>query len=224
MQILSTNIAKPTTILWRGQQVQTGIYKTPTNQPIYLGKHDVKGDIVSDRKVHGGEFKACYIFSANHYAYWQNLYPNLNWDYGMLGENLTVSDLDETQVFIGDIYKIGEALVQVTQPREPCFKFGVKFGTQKVLKQFIEHGYPGTYLRVLEEGFVAKGDKFVLVEKAENSLTVHQFFNLLYTKTKDQKLLKLAIQNEALPQRKRDKLKAFYVHCLIYKNNKSNFI
>ncbi len=210
MQIISTNIAKPTTILWRGQQVQTGIYKTPTNQPIYLGTHDVKGDIVSDRKVHGGEFKACYIFSANHYAYWQNLYPQLDWDYGMLGENLTVSGLDETQIHIGDIYKVGEALVQVTQPREPCFKFGVKFGTQKVLKQFIEHGFPGTYLRVLEEGFVTKGDTFVLVDKAENSLTVHQFFNLLYTKTKDQKLLKLAIQNEALPQRKRDKLKAFY--------------
>lgn len=209
MQILSTNIAKPTTILWRGKQVQTGIYKTPTNQPIYLGKHDVKGDIVSDRKVHGGEFKACYIFSSNHYPYWQNLYPNLNWEYGMLGENLTVSGLDETQVYIGDIYKVGESLVQVTQPREPCFKFGVKFGTQKVLKQFIEHGYPGTYLRVLEEGNVSKGNEFILVKKAENSLTIHQFFNLLFAKTKDQELLKLAIQNEALPQRKRDKLKAF---------------
>ncbi len=210
MQIISTNIAKPTTILWRGKQVQTGIYKSPTNQPIYLGKRDVKCDIVSDRKVHGGEFKACYIFSANHYAFWQNLYPNLNWEYGMLGENLTVSGLDESQVYIGNIYKVGEALVQVTQPREPCFKFGVKFGTQKVLKQFIEHGYPGTYLRVLEEGFVTKGDEFILVEKAENSLTVHQFFNLLFSKNKDQKLLKLAIQSEALPQRKRDKLKAFY--------------
>ena len=209
MQILSTNIAKPTTILWQGQQVQTGIYKTPVTQPIFLGKHDVKGDIVSDRKVHGGEFKACYLFSANHYSYWQNLYPNLNWEYGMLGENLTVSGLDETQIHIGDIYKVGEALVQITQPREPCYKFGVKFGNQNVLKQFIEHGYPGTYVKVLEEGYVAKGDKFTLVEKAENSLTVHQFFNLLFAKVKDQNLLKLAINNNALPQRKRDKLKAF---------------
>ena len=209
MQILSTNIAKPTTILWQGQQVQTGIYKTPVTQPIFLGKHDVKGDIVSDRKVHGGEFKACYLFSANHYSYWQNLYPNLNWEFGMLGENLTVSGLDETQIHIGDIYKVGEALVQITQPREPCYKFGVKFGNQNVLKQFIEHGYPGTYVKVLEEGYVAKGDKFTLVEKAENSLTVHQFFNLLFVKDKDQNLLKLAINNNALPQRKRDKLKAF---------------
>ena len=210
MQILSTNIAKPTTILWRGQHVQTGIYKTPTNQPIYLGKQDVKGDIVSDRKVHGGEYKACYIFSADHYAYWQNLYPNLDWDYGMLGENLSVSGLDETQLLIGNIYKVGEALVQITQPREPCYKFGVKFGTQKVLKQFIEHGYPGTYLRVLEEGYVTKGDDFILIEEAKNSLSIHQFFNLLFAKNKDQTLLKLAINNEALPQRKRDKLKVFY--------------
>ena len=211
MQVISTNIANPSTILWRGKKVQTGIYKTPTNQPIYLGKQDVKGDIVSDRKVHGGEFKACYIFSADHYSYWQKLYPNLDWEFGMLGENLTVSGLNETQIHIGDIYKIGQALVQVTQPREPCYKFGVKFGTQKVLKQFIEHGYPGTYLRILEEGNVAKGDKFILVEKAKNSLTIHQFFNLLFTKTKDGKLLKLAINNKALPQRKRDKLKAFLI-------------
>ncbi len=208
MQVLSTNIAKPTTILWSGQQVQTGIYKSPTTQPIYLGKEDVEGDIVSDRRVHGGEYKACYIFSAEQYPYWQNLYPDLEWDYGMLGENLTVSGLNEKHISIGDIYKVGNALVQITQPREPCFKFGVKFGTQTVLKQFIEHGYPGSYLRVLEEGYVAKGDEFTLVEKAENTLNVHQFFNLLYSKTKDQKLLELAINNEALPQRKRDKLKA----------------
>lgn len=209
MQILSTNIARPTTINWGGKQLHTGIYKTPVNQPIYLGKHDVKGDTVSDRKVHGGEFKACYLFSAEHYGYWQNLYPNLEWDYGMLGENLTVSGLDENQIQIGDIYKVGEALVQITQPREPCYKFGVKFGTQNVLKQFIDHGYPGTYVRVLEEGYVKKGDDFVLVEKAINSLSIHQFFKLLFAKTKNPKLLEIAISNEALPQRKRQKLKAF---------------
>lgn len=209
MQVISTNIGKPATIKWRGKHVQTGIYKTPVNQPIYLGKHDVKSDTVSDRNVHGGEYKACYLFSADQYSYWQKLYPNLDWDYGMLGENLTVSGLDETQIYIGDIYKVGEALVQITQPREPCYKFGVKFGTQEVLKQFVEHGYSGTYVKVLEEGYVAKEDKFTLVKHAKNSLTVHQFFNLLFAKTKDRKLLKLAINNEALPQRKRDKLKAF---------------
>lgn len=209
MKIVSTNISNPTNILWRGKQVQTGIYKSPTSQPIYLGRLDVKGDTVSDRRVHGGEFKACYIFSEDHYQYWKNLYPKLKWDYGMFGENLTVAGLNETEIHIGDIYQIGEAIVQVTQPREPCFKFGVKFGTQKVLKQFIEHGYPGTYLRVLEEGYVKKGDSFNLIEKPNNRLTVQQLFNLIFSKTKDQDLLKLAVNNKALPKPKRDKLKAY---------------
>ncbi len=78
----------------------------------------------------------------------ENLYPNLEWTFGILGENLTVSGLDETQIHVGDIYKIGEALVLVTQPQEPCYKFGVKFGAQAVFKQFIEHGFPGTYVKV----------------------------------------------------------------------------
>jgi MOSC domain-containing protein YiiM len=209
VQITSTNIAKPTTIIFNGQEVVTGIYKTPTNRPIYLGKENVKDDEVTDRKYHGGEFKACYLFSENHYDYWKNLYPNLNWNYGMFGENLTISGLDETKIHIGDIYKVGKALVQITQPREPCFKFGVKFGNQNVLTQFIEHGYPGTYVRVLEEGFVKTGDAFTLIEPAKNSLTTHQFYNLLFSKDKDQEYLKLAIQNGALPLAKRNKLKAF---------------
>jgi MOSC domain-containing protein YiiM len=209
MQIISTNIAKPTAFKWNEKEVITGIFKKPVSEPLYLEKEAVKGDEVSDRKVHGGIYKACYLFSADHYPYWKNLYPNLEWDYGMFGENLTVSGLDETQIHIGDIYKIGTALVQVTQPREPCFKFGVKFGNQEVLKQFIKHGRPGTYLSILEEGSVNVGDDIILVERSKSSLTIVQLFNLYYAKDKDQKILKLAIDNEALPMRKRTKLTAY---------------
>jgi len=209
MQIVSTNIAKPTTIIFNSQEVITGIYKTPTKQSIYLGKENVKNDEVSDRKVHGGEFKACYMFSAEQYPHWKNLYPHLNWQYGMLGENLTVSGFDESQVLIGNIYKVGNALIQITQPREPCFKFGVKFGTQEVLKQFINHGYPGTYVRILEEGFVKTGDELILVESAKKSLTTFEFFKLLFSEEKDQKLLKIAIENDAIPLKKRLKLKTY---------------
>jgi len=206
MQIISTNIAKPTTILWRGKNVTTGIYKTPTNQPIYLGKKQVKDDEVSDRKHHAGFYKACYLFSADNYPYWKSLYPDLDWNWGMFGENLTVSGLDETKICIGDIYKIGNALIQITQPREPCFKFGIKFGTQHVLKQFIAHGRPGTYVRVLEEGYVKTGDYLDLVEKANNSITTAQFFELLFAKQKNIQHLKLVLENEALPLKKRIKL------------------
>lgn len=209
MKVISTNIAKPTTIIWNGKKVKTGIYKIPVNNPIYLGKEAVKNDEVSDRRVHGGIYKACYLFSSNQYAYWQNLYPNLDWDYGMFGENLTVEGLDETNLFVGDIYKIGEALVQITQPREPCFKFGIKFGSQDVLKQFINHGFSGTYVSVLKEGFVTNGDVLKLEKQYKNSLTTAQLFNLLHAKEKDQTLLKLAIKNDALPLKKRKKLERF---------------
>ena len=209
MKILSTNIAKPTSIIWNGKEVTTGIYKEPTNSPIYLGKEGVKDDEISNKKVHGGVFKACYIFSNDHYAYWKNRYSNLDWNYGMFGENLTVSGLNEKEIYIGDIYEIGETLVQVTQPREPCFKFGIKFGTQNVLKEFIEHGFPGTYVRVLKEGFVKTGNTFKLIEQAKNSITTWQFFDLLFSKNKNEALIKLAIENEALPLKKREKIKNF---------------
>ena len=209
MKIISTNIAQPKTIIWNGKEVKTGIYKEPVDRPIYLGTNHVKDDEVSDRKVHGGEYKACYLFSADHYPYWQQHFPKLNWKYGMLGENLTVEGLDEQHLIIGNQYKIGNALVEITQPREPCYKFGVKFGTQEVLKQFIEHGFPGTYVRVLQEGSVKNGDRFQLVEKAKNSISIHQFFQLLYSKDKNKNHIKAIINNEAIPIRKRNRLKVF---------------
>jgi MOSC domain-containing protein YiiM len=209
MKIISTNIGQPTTILWRGKKVTTGIYKRPVDQPIFLGKEDVRGDEVTDRNVHGGIFKACYLFSEDNYPYWQELYPDLDWVHGMFGENLTVRGLDETKINVGAIFKIGKALVQITQPREPCFKFGVKFGSNTILKQFVEHGCPGTYIRVLEEGYVAVNDPIVLVEEGENSISVSQFFHLLFAKDKNQEHLSLIINNEAVPQRKRVKLSGY---------------
>jgi MOSC domain-containing protein YiiM len=203
MKIVSTNIAKPTTFVWNGKEETTGIYKLPTNQPIFLGNDDVKNDIVIDRIHHGGFYKACYMFSAEQYPYWKALYSHLDWNWGMFGENLTVSGFDETQVYLGDIYKVGEALIRVAQYREPCYKFGHRFGTQAVLKQFIEHGHGGTYLSILEEGCVKINDKFVLVERPKHSLTVAQLFHLVFTKEKDQDLLKIAAKSEALPPKKR---------------------
>lgn len=209
MKITSTNIAKPTTILWNGNEETTGIYKTPVNTPLFLAKNDVKDDYVSDRKHHGGEFKACYLFSENHYEYWKKLYPNLDWEFGMFGENLTVANLDESKILIGDIYKVGNALIQITQPREPCYKLGLKFGSQNILKQFIHHSYPGTYIRIIEEGNVKVGDTFQLVERDENSISTKQLFEQLFSKTKKPELIKCIINNDALPLKKRKQLEAF---------------
>lgn len=209
LKIISTNIAKPTTIIWNDKEEVTGIYKKPVYQAVFLGYEDVKNDEVTDRKHHGGEFKACYLFSADQYTYWKDLYPDLDWEFGMFGENLTVSGLNEKDIYIGDIYKVGTARIQITQPREPCYKFGLKFGTQKVLKQFIDHGFSGTYIRVLEEGFVKEGDVLELVEKAKESLSIWHFFNLLYDKEKNKEHIKLILDNNALPRKQRDQLKSY---------------
>jgi len=209
MKIIATNIAQPTTFIWKDKEVSTGINKKPTDVPIYLGKQDVRGDLVSDRRVHGGEFKACYLFSANQYPYWQNLYPELEWNYGMFGENLTIEGLDEKTLIIGDIYKLGNALVQISQPREPCFKLGHKFANHNVLQQFIEHGFSGTYVKVLKEGEVKTGDVFTLKTAQKDSISIFQLFKLLYAENKNKKHISLILNSDALPEGLKKRLKQF---------------
>ena len=209
IKIKATNLGKKTIVDWRGRKVSTGIFKYPVQGSIFLGKENVANDLIADRKVHGGLDKACYLFSTDQYSYWQKLYPDLDWNWGMFGENLTVESLDENQVFIGDIFQIGTALVQVSQPREPCYKLGIRFGSQKILKQFIEYAYPGTYVRLLKEGEVKAGDDVILIERSPNDLSIRDFFKLVFSKEKDQQVLELALNNTSLPKRKRDRLRKF---------------
>ncbi|ASO08338.1 MOSC domain-containing protein [Arenibacter algicola] len=209
MKIISTNIGKATTFLWNGREEQTGIFKYPTDEPLFLSKMDVLKDTVIDREHHAGINKACYLFPSDHYPYWKGMYPELNWDWGMFGENLTVEGLDESIMRIGDIYKIGNAVVQVSQPREPCYKLGVRFGNAKILKEFIDYGYSGTYVRILEEGEVKNGDELILQKKSENTLTVKECFQIILAKQKDPVLLQKAINNPSLPEYKRDRLKKY---------------
>lgn len=187
MQVVSVNIGEKTPIQWKGKTEFTGIFKKPVKGSIHLGFSDVNGDIVHDRKYHGGEFKACYLFSADHYQHWKNAYPELDFEWGMFGENVTVKNFQEKQCMVGDIYRLGGATVQAVQPREPCYKLGIRFGTQKVLKDFIEYGSCGVYLKVWEEGAVQAGDELELVERQHNSMSFSELWNLMYhTKDKDE--------------------------------------
>ncbi|WP_149303690.1 MOSC domain-containing protein [Pareuzebyella sediminis] len=209
MRIISTNIGTATTIEWNGKKEQTGIFKRPVEKPLILTKGDVYDDTIIDRVHHGGTHKACYLFSSDTYPYWKRLYPQLAWNWGMFGENLTVEHLDETTIRIGNIYQIGTALVQVSQPREPCYKLGIRFGNQSVLKEFIAYGRPGTYVRVLEEGEVKKGDHINLIEESQNPLTVQQFYSLIFQKEKSKVLLGIFMQNTAVPQYKKDRMQKY---------------
>lgn len=209
MKITATNIGTSTTFLWNGKEEKTGIFKYPINEPLYLTQNDVSKDTVIDRVHHGGSNKACYLFSTNQYSYWKKLYPDLDWNWGMFGENLTIDGLDESIIRVGDIYKVGSALVQISQPREPCYKLGIRFGTQKILRQFIDRNYPGTYVKILEEGEVQKGDEVQLVEQSKNTLTVQQFYELMFTKEKSKEILGLFMSNESVPQYKKERYKKF---------------
>lgn len=180
MKIISTNIGEPAVIEWRGKKVKTGIYKFPVSHPIFLGDEDVEDDHVIDRRYHGGKDKACYLYSADHYKYWQQLYPDLDLSWGMFGENLSVEGLHEDDVNVGDIFQIGEVMIQATQPRQPCYKLGIRFGTQKMVRQFVDSGFSGVYVRVLQNGKVKAGDEMIFIEK-KNSLSIKDVFKLLYT-------------------------------------------
>ncbi len=210
MKVISNNIGQPTPFTGKGRTEKTGIFKSPVSHPILLGREDVQGDTVSDRKHHGGEFKACYLFSSDHYAYWQEQYPHLSWSWGMFGENITVEGLDESDLLAGSIYLLGSALVQITIPREPCYKLGVRFGDQKVIEEFIAHGKPGTYVRVIRPGEVIRGDLFQLEEKAEDSLSIADLFSLIYSKKKDPDILNRALNCPFLPQGTKDKLGRYH--------------
>ena len=209
MKVLSTNIGIAQSVVINNEKQLTGIYKNPSNRPIFLDKTHVQGDEISNKKVHGGTFKACYLFSADSYDHWRNLYPDITWDFGMLGENLTISGLTEGQLNVGDIYKVGSALVQITQPREPCATLAAKIGSPKIVKQFIEHCKPGVYTRVLETGQVTVGDSLILVKKASSSISIKDFFTLLYEKDKNQQHLKILVNNHSISLKKRQQLKRF---------------
>jgi len=209
MKVISTNLAKPTTIIWNGKEEKTGLFKHPTKEPLFLGIKDVHKDTVVDRKHHGGINKACYLFSADYYMYWKSIYPDLKWDWGMFGENLTIEGLNESKLRIGDIYKLGTASIQISEPREPCYKLGVRFGNQAILKQFIKHEHPGTYIKILKEGTVKIGDEFELIEQSNNVLTVQQFYRFLFAKQKNIEVIKLALTNDCLPDYKKEQLKKY---------------
>src|SRR5437868_5920421 len=132
-KIISCNIARPVTLNHDGRKVRTGIFKEPVDREILLEAGGVYGDLVADRRVHGGPQKAVYAYPSEHYAWWAERLRRDRLPWGTLGENLTIEGFDEQSVHIGDTFRIGAALVQVSKPRLPCFKFALKLGTTDVI-------------------------------------------------------------------------------------------
>ena len=177
MKVVSVNLGEKRVVNYKGKSIETGIFKFPVEKPVFLGEEVVVGDAVLDRKHHGGIEKAVYGYSENHYEYWKSLYPDLDWQYGMFGENLTISNLEETEICIGDTYKLGEVILEVTKPREPCYKLSIRFGNQKIVKEFWNSTKCGVYFKVLQTGNVKNGDTMVLSKKTENTPTIAEVYD-----------------------------------------------
>ncbi len=185
MKVISVNIGEKRTIKWKHKVYETGIFKHPVKESIFLGEKDVENDHVIDRRYHGGIEKAVYAYGANHYAYWKDLYSNLEFSYGMFGENLTIDHLNEEEIFVSSTYQLGETTIQVTKPREPCVKLGIRFQDAKVIKQFWNTTKSGVYFKILKVGKVAKNDELILLEEAKTSPSIAEMYN---KKTKEHHL------------------------------------
>lgn len=199
MELISLNVGLPRNVIWKGRTVTTGIYKEPVAGAVPLRKLNLDGDRQADLSVHGGPEKAVYAYPSEHYAYWRSELgrPELNW--GMFGENFTTDGLLEKDTNIGDTFRIGTALVMVTQPRMPCYKLGIKFGRDDMLKLFLSSLKSGFYFSVLEEGEVAAGDALKLVARDPKNITVEDITKLYSTERDNDALKRRAIEVEALP-------------------------
>ena len=200
MRVVSVNVGKPREVEWKGKIVLTSIFKEPVTGRVAMRRLNLDGDRQADLSVHGGPEKAVYVYPAEHYQFWRNEFPNMELPWSMFGENLTVEGLQEDTVNIGDQFRIGSARVVVTQPRMPCYKLGIKFKRDDILKRFLVSGRSGFYLAVLEEGEVEAGDPITLIKRNENGVTVADITRLYTSDKHNMAALRKAVAVEALPE------------------------
>lgn len=172
--------------------VLTGIFKTPTPRRVRVRRHNLDGDGQADLSAHGGENKSVYGYPSEHYPAWATELARDDLAPGQFGENLTTHGLLEREVGIGDVFRVGTALLQVSQPRLPCFKLGIRMGDPKFVKAFLRSGRPGFYFRVLEEGTLGPGDEVERIERGETGITIYELWDLTFGTAHDPERLRLA--------------------------------
>ena len=157
-RVVSVNAGGRRLIPWRGRMVATGIFKEPVNGRVTVRDDHVEGDTVADLRVHGGWSKAVYAYPSEHYAAWRDELPGRELPWGSFGENLSIEGLLERDARVGDRFRVGSAELEVTEPRRPCLKLGVKFGSTRIIKRFLQSGRTGFYLAILEPGDIGASD------------------------------------------------------------------
>ncbi len=204
MILVSVNTGLPQEVSWHGRSVTTAIYKQPVEGRVALRKLNLAGDRQADLSVHGGEHKAVYCYPIAHYDYWKRELPRRGLPMAIFGENFTTDGLREASVHLGDRFSVGSAEVVVTQPRLPCYKLGVRFQSDDMVKRFLASGRTGFYLAVTREGEVGAGDKIELIAPDPNAVPVSEITRLYIAKRyadDDVTSVRRALRVAALPER-----------------------
>jgi MOSC domain-containing protein YiiM len=183
-----------------GEPVSTGIFKEPVEGRVTLRRLNLDGDRQADLSVHGGLTKAVYVYPSEHYNFWKVELREMKLPPGSFGENFTTAGLHEDEVNIGDKFRIGSALVRVTEPRMPCYKLGIRFGRTDIIKKFLASERTGFYLSVLQEGEVGAGDDIELIERDKQAVRISDITRLFARGKRNTQLLRRAIDLEALPE------------------------
>ncbi len=179
-RLLSVNVGLPKDVEWQGRIVHTGIWKDPVDGSRMVRRLNIDGDGQGDLAGHGGEQRAVFVYQIESYRYWQENLGRDDFTYGQFGENFTVEGLPDDEVCIGDQYRIGAALLEVTQPRVTCYRVGIRMNEPKMPALLVAHRRPGFYFRVLQEGEVQAGDAIVKVATGPEAMTVAEIDGLLY--------------------------------------------
>jgi ferredoxin-NADP reductase/MOSC domain-containing protein YiiM len=179
-RLLSLNVGLPRDIAWQGRTVRTAIWKEPVQGRRMARRLNIDGDGQGDLAGHGGEQRAVFVYQIDSYRYWEKELGRAELPYGVFGENFTVDDLADDTVCIGDRYRVGGALFEVTQPRVTCYRVGIRMDEPRMPALLVSHNRPGFYLRVLEEGEVGAGDEIVQVTQGPEGMSVAELDALLY--------------------------------------------
>src|SRR5215471_3788628 len=197
--LLSVNVGLPKDVTWHGRTVRTAVWKKPVAGRRMVRRLNIDGDGQGDLAGHGGEHRAVFVYQIGSYRYWQAQLGRDDFSYGQFGENFTVDGLADDQVCIGDRYRIGEALFEVTQPRVTCYRVGIRLDDPQIPALLISHHRPGFYLRVLREGAVQAGDEILQVAAGPEAMTVAEIDALLYLPGHPRQQVLRALRIPALP-------------------------
>jgi MOSC domain-containing protein YiiM len=199
MKLLSVNVSLPREASWGGKAVTTGIFKRPVPGRVLVRTLNLEGDRQADLRVHGGPDKAVYAYPSEHYSFWRSELPQIEFRWGMFGENLTTVGLLENEVNIGDRFRIGSVELIATQPRMPCYKLNVRFGRRDIVRRFLRSRRTGLYFAVEREGEIGAGDSITRLGRDKHDMTVADITRLYLDEKRDMAMLRRALGLEALP-------------------------